>query len=161
ITYQLEPGAMSGGGGMKRREFIATLGAMAIMPSAGHAQPAKASTLGVLALGVPDPQPIVQTALRELGSIGYREGGNIRLEVRSAGGKANVLPELAGELARLKVDIILAYQTPAATAAKAATGEIPIVMIGVGDPLGTGLIQSLAKPGTNVTGTAGFGSELG
>src|SRR6185436_18019801 len=53
------------------------------------------------------------------------------------------------------------YQTPAATAAKKATDEIPIVMIGVGDPLGTGLIHSLAKPGTNVTGTTGFGSELG
>ena len=53
---------------MKRREFIATLGAMAIMPSGGNAQPAKISTLGVLALGVPDPQPVVQTALRELGT---------------------------------------------------------------------------------------------
>jgi putative ABC transport system substrate-binding protein len=146
---------------MKRREFIATLGALAIMPCSGRAQPAKISTLGVLALGVPDPQPVVQTALRELGSLGYREGGNIRLEVRSAGGKTTVLPELAAELAKLKVDIILAYQTPAATAAKKATDEIPIVMVGVGDPLGTGLIQSLAKPGTNVTGTTGFGSELG
>jgi putative ABC transport system substrate-binding protein len=146
---------------MKRREFIATLGAMAIMSSGGNAQSAKISTLGVLALGVPDPQPVVQTALRELGNLGYREGGNIRLEIRSAGGKTNALSELAAELARLKVDVILAYQTPAATAAKKATDEIPIVMIGVGDPLGTGLIQSLAKPGTNVTGTTGFGSELG
>jgi putative ABC transport system substrate-binding protein len=145
---------------VKRREFIATLGALAIMPSAGHAQPAKMSKLGVLALGVPDPQPIVQKALRELESLGYREGGNIRLEVRSAEGKTNALSELAAELAGLKVDVILAYQTPAATAAKKATDQIPIVMIGVGDPLGTGLIQSLARPGTNVTGTAAFGSEL-
>jgi putative ABC transport system substrate-binding protein len=146
---------------MKRREFIATLGAMAIMPCVGRAQPAKISTVGVLALGLPDPRPVVQTALRELGSLGYREGDNIRLELRSAEGKPNVLSELAAELVRLKVDVILAYQTPAATAARKATDEIPIVMIGVGDPIGTGLIQSLAKPGTNVTGTTGFGSELG
>jgi putative ABC transport system substrate-binding protein len=137
------------------------LGAAAIIPSGGHAQPVKIPTLGVLALGTPDPQPILQMALRALGSLGYREGDNIRLEFRSAGGNTNVLSELAVGLARLQVDIILAYQTPAATAAKKATDEIPIVMVGVGDPLGTGLIRSLAKPDTNVTGTTGFGSELG
>ena len=146
---------------MRRRNFIAALCAIAAVPNGAQAQSAKVLTIGLLALGTPDPQPILQIALQELKNLGYREGDSIRLELRSAAGQTSALSGLAAELVRLKVNIILAYQTPAATAAKKATNEIPIVMIGVGDPLGTGLIASLAKPGGNVTGTTGFGSELG
>jgi putative ABC transport system substrate-binding protein len=146
---------------LKRRDFIAALGAVAAVPNRAFAQPAKVPTIGVLALGTPDPQPIVQVVLQELKNLGYRDGENIRLEIRSAAGQTSALSGFADELVRLKVNIILAYHTPAATAARKATSEIPIVMLGVGDPLGTGLIASLAKPGGNVTGTAAFGSELG
>jgi len=87
--------------------------------------------------------------LRELGWV---EGQNLVIDYRSAEGKLDRLPDLAAELVRLKVDIIVAVPTPAAAAAKNAIETIPIVMIGVGDPVGTGLIASLARPGGNATG---------
>jgi putative ABC transport system substrate-binding protein len=104
-------------------------------------------------------------ALRELGWV---EGQNIVIDYRFAEGRFDRLPDLAAELVRLKVDIIVAQPTPAAAAAKNATETIPIVMISVGDPVGLGLIASLARPGGNVTGSsysvgleiAGKGLEL-
>ncbi len=87
--------------------------------------------------------------LRELGWI---EGQNIVIEYRFAEGRLDRLPDLAAELVRLKVDIIVAHSTPGATAAKNATNTIPIVMTVVGDPVGLGLIASLARPGGNATG---------
>jgi len=95
-----------------------------------------------------------------LRGLGYIEGQNILFEFRSAGGKVNLLPDLAAELVRLKVDIIVVWQTPTARAARQATSEIPIVMADVGDPVGTGLVASLARPGGNVTGLAGVTAEL-
>jgi ABC-type uncharacterized transport system substrate-binding protein len=95
-----------------------------------------------------------------LQDIGYTEGRNIRLEIRNSEGRADLLAERAAEFVRLKVDIIVAFQTPAATAAKQATDEIPIVMALVGDPVGTGLIASYARPGGNVTGTAAGSTEV-
>ena len=92
---------------------------------------------------------------------GYIEGQNIQFEFRSADGKPNRLRELADELVRLKVDIIVAIATPAVTAARQATTEIPIVMAAAGDPVGTGLISSLARPGGNITGLSGTTAELG
>jgi putative ABC transport system substrate-binding protein len=89
--------------------------------------------------------------LRELGWV---EGQNIVIDYRFADGRFDRLPELAVDLVRLKVDIIVAQPTPAALAAKNATGSIPIVMINVGDPVGLGLVASLARPAGNVTGTA-------
>jgi ABC transporter substrate binding protein len=80
---------------------------------------------------------------------------------RSAGGKASLLPDAAADLVLQKVNIIVAWQTPAVTAAKQATSKIPIVMAGSGDPVGTGFVASLARPGGNVTGTASVGTELG
>ena len=96
-----------------------------------------------------------------LREFGYVEGRNIRFEFRSAGGQSGNLSPLAAELVGLKVDLIVAYQTPAATAAKQATKDIPIVMGTVGDPVGTGLVASLARPGGNITGVAGATAELG
>jgi putative ABC transport system substrate-binding protein len=100
----------------------------------------------------------IREALRELG---YVEGESIAFEIRSAAGDSRRLDLLAAELVALKVDVIVAFQTPAATAAKRATTEIPIVMAGVGDPIGTGLVAGLARPGGNVTGMSGATAELG
>ena len=92
---------------------------------------------------------------------GYIEGRNIQFVVRSGEGDANRLPELATDLVRAKVDIIVASLTPSAIAAKNATREIPIVMAPVGDPVGTGLIASLARPGGNLTGLSSSSADLG
>jgi putative ABC transport system substrate-binding protein len=92
---------------------------------------------------------------------GYIEGRNTEFVVRSAQGDASRLPELAKDLAGSKVDIIVASLTPSAMAAKNATRDIPIVMAPVGDPVGIGLIASLARPGGNVTGLSSVSAELG
>ena len=98
-----------------------------------------------------------RNALRE---SGYIDGQNIRLEARSAEGRAALLPEKAAELVRLKVDIIVTSLTPSAQAAKNATGDIPIVMAPAGDPIATKLVASLARPGGNVTGLSATSAEL-
>jgi putative ABC transport system substrate-binding protein len=92
--------------------------------------------------------------------LGYIEGQNIRFEFRSDEGKASRLPELAAELVRLKVDIIVAWFTPAARAAKQATRDIPVVIALAGNPVESGLVESLARPGGNVTGMSSVGAEL-
>ena len=94
-------------------------------------------------------------------SMATSRGQNIQFEFRSADGQLNLLRELADELVRLKVDIIVASQTPAVIAARQATTEIPIVMAPAGDPVATGLISSLARPGGNITGLSGTAAELG
>ena len=97
-------------------------------------------------------------AIRDLG---YVEGRTIQFVVRSAEGKVDRLPELAAELVRSKVDVIVASLTPAVAAAKNATRDIPIVMAPAGDPIASGLIASLARPGGNITGVSGTAAELG
>jgi putative ABC transport system substrate-binding protein len=116
-------------------------------------------TIGVLVLGQPDPEFFMRPFREGLKARGYMEGQNIKIELRSAGGKASLLPELAAELVRLPVDILVAQQTPPATAAKNATQTIPIV-ISAGDPVGTGLVPSLARPGGNITGVSSTAAEL-
>ncbi len=143
---------------MKRREFITLIGGAAAWPVAAHAQQANPAKLGILLVGNREPFSTQFSAgLRELG---YVDGQNIQVIFRSAEGKLNQLPELAAELVRLKIDIIVASETPSVQAAKNATGEIPIVMAPSGDPVGTGLIASLAKPGGNVTGLSAATAEL-
>ena len=148
---------------MRRREFIALAGvAAAAWPLPLSAQQGRVPTIGVLVYGNLPPEPFLKDLRAGLRDVGYTEGRNIRLEVRTAEGKANLLPEKAAELVRLKVDIIVPFQTPASTAAKQATSEIPIVMVRAGDPVVTGLIASLARPGGNVTGTsAGVAETVG
>jgi putative ABC transport system substrate-binding protein len=137
---------------MKRRAFIKLLGGSVVaLPLAAQAQ-AKLRGIGILALGNPPVEPFVKGLRDALQAIGYSPD-RIRLEVQTAEGVAGRLPQLANELVRLKVDVIVAYQTPAATAAKQATRDIPIVMAGVGDAIGTGLVASLARPEGNVTGS--------
>jgi putative ABC transport system substrate-binding protein len=96
-----------------------------------------------------------------LSKLGWVEGKNIAIEYRFAEGKRERLPELAADLVRLKVDLIVARTTPPALAAKRATTSIPIVITNAGDPVAAGLIFSLARPGGNVTGNSGLSPELG
>ena len=144
---------------MQRRAFIAIVGGAAVWPLLGHAQQPRLPTIGVLVLGSPPPEAFLKGLRDGLQGAGYSEGRNIRLETRSAEGRADLLAEMAAELVRLKVDIIVAFQTPASTAAKRATSEVPIVMALVGDPVGTGLIASLSRPGGNVTGASAGSAE--
>ena len=146
---------------MRRRELISLLGGTAVAwPFVARSQQVKLPTTGVLVLGLPPPQVFLKGLRDALRDAGYIEGGSIRLEIRSAEGKADLLAEKAAELVRLDVAIIVAYQTPAATAAKRATSEIPIVMAGVADPVGTGLVADYARPGGNITGTAAGSTEV-
>ncbi len=146
---------------MRRREFITLLGgAVTAWPLTARTQQRKLPKIGVLVAGKPDPGPFWRLFREGLRDLGYIEGQTILFEFRSAGGKADLLNELAADLVRLKVDIIVVWQTPTALAARQATHEIPIVMADVGDPVGTGLVASLARPGGNVTGLAGVTAEL-
>ena len=121
---------------MRRREFIALLGGATAWPLAARAQqPGKLPTIGVLVLGNPPPEPFLSALRDGLRDLGYTEGRNIRLEVRTAEGRSDLLREKAEELVRRKVDIIVTFQTPPSLAAKQATSEIPIVMASAGDPV--------------------------
>jgi putative ABC transport system substrate-binding protein len=117
-------------------------------------------TIGILALGNPNPAQFISEFKGELAELGYVEGRNVKLEIRSAEGQAARLGPLARELVSQKVDVLVPYQTPAVTAAKAATREIPIVMASVADPVGSGFVNSLANPGGNITGISGATAEL-
>jgi putative ABC transport system substrate-binding protein len=130
------------------------------LPLAALAQPrGKNRVIGYL---IPaNPEPVFGYFKEGLQKLGYVEGRNIQIEFRSAEGKSERLAGLAAELVRLKVDILVAAQTPAITAAKQATSQIPIVMAGSADPVGTGLVASLSRPGGNITGTSGTTAELG
>ncbi len=99
----------------------------------------------------------LQQGLRELG---YVDGKDIVIEQRYAAGKLEDLPTLAAELVRLKIDVLVTEGTPAARAAKHATSAIPVVMGNSGDPVGTGLVASLARPGGNITGLSDFSRDL-
>jgi putative tryptophan/tyrosine transport system substrate-binding protein len=146
---------------MRRRDFLRVLGAAAVdWPLGAHAQSAKLPTIGILVLGNPEPAPFLSAFRDGLRHLGYTEGQNIRLEIRSSDGRVSLLPEVASELVRLKVDVIVALQTPPSIAAKQVTSDIPIVMAGVGDPLETGLVASLSRPGGNVTGLSGGPKEV-
>ena len=146
---------------MRRREFIGLLGgAAAVRPLAAHAQQPKMPTVGALVIGNINPEQFWREFRQGLRDLGYVEGQNIQFEFRSAEGHLDRLPELAAELVRLKVDIIVTWFTPTAVAAKQATHEIPIVMAETGDPIGTGLVASLPRPGGNVTGIASATAEL-
>ena len=146
---------------MTRREVIAlVVGAAAAWPLAARAQQARVYTIGVLTLINPNPEPLLKALREGLSEAGYVEGRNLRLEIRSAAGKPDLQLENAAELVRLKVDLIVTSFTPATLAAKQATRDIPIVMAGAGDPVATGLVASLNRPGGNVTGQSGGGAEV-
>jgi putative tryptophan/tyrosine transport system substrate-binding protein len=145
-----------------RREFIGTLaGGLLAAPLAAEAQQAaKIARIGYLA-GNLAAAPRLEEALRQgLRDLGYVEGRNLVIEYRDAEGKVDRLPALAAELVALKVDVIVAPNTPQALAAKRATRTLPIVFCFVADPVASGLVTSLARPGGNVTGLSSLTPEL-
>ena len=147
---------------MNRRELVRLFGAAAAWPIAVHAQHfAKLYRIGILET-IPAPRNLANLdALRRgLRDHGYIEGQNLELHYRSADGNAEQFPTLAAELVRLPADLIVTRGTPAAKAAKSATSKIPIVMAAIGEPLGVGVVASLARPGENVTGLSAFVTEL-
>jgi putative tryptophan/tyrosine transport system substrate-binding protein len=145
---------------MNRGALIVLLGGVTMWSIAALAQQPMVPVVGILVLGTPEPTPFLRGIHEGLAELGYAEGRNIRYELRSAEGNANLLRELAAELVRLKVDVIAAFQTPASTAAKQATSEVPIVMGSAGDPVGSGLVPSLARPGGNITGLSSATAEV-
>jgi putative ABC transport system substrate-binding protein len=123
-------------------------------------QTAKIPRLGYLMALSPDQSLDLKAFRQGLAALGYVEGKNIVIEFRYAEGKLDRLPDLAAELVALKVDIIVALSPPAALAAKNATKTIPIVMRSTDDPVTTGLVESLARPGGNVTGVTSMATDL-
>jgi putative ABC transport system substrate-binding protein len=146
---------------MRRREFVTLLGGAAAWPMAARAQqPGKMPRIGVLMPGPSELSANLDAFQQGLHELGYTGGQNIAIERRYGGWKLDRLPDLAAELVRLKVDVIVAWSTPSARAAKQATSTIPVVAAAMADPVGDELVGSLARPGGNVTGTTFLGPEL-
>jgi putative ABC transport system substrate-binding protein len=144
---------------MRRRAFLTLLGGAAMWPLAARAQQAgKVARIGYLSPGSASVRiDAFRQGLRELG---YVEEKNILIEYRFAEGNFDRLADLAAQLVQLKVDVIVAEATQASLAAKDATRTIPIVMLIVADPVGFGLVASLARPGANITGTSSMTAEV-
>jgi putative ABC transport system substrate-binding protein len=137
---------------MRRREFIVLLGG-AVAPWPLAAQPAKLPTIGFMGSGTAPAQSEWTAAfLQRLRELGWSEGRNIAIEYRWGEGRNERFAEIAAEFVRLKVDLILTHNTPPTLAAKKATSVIPIVFATAGDPVGSGIVASLARPGGNITG---------
>jgi putative tryptophan/tyrosine transport system substrate-binding protein len=143
--------------GIRRREFVFLLGgAAAAWPLAARAQ----QSAKIPRIGIIDDSPIWNAFRHGLRDLGYLEGQNIAFEYRYAGGLPDRLAWVAVELVHRPVDLIATFGTPPTLAAKQATTTIPIVMMGVGDPVGSGLVSSLARPGGNITGNTILGPEV-
>src|SRR5262249_54577465 len=141
---------------LRRREFISLLGGAAAWPVAARAQQAeKAPRIGII-----DDAPIWDHLRQGLRDLGYVEGRNIAIEYRSAGGNFDRLRRAAVELAAVPVNVIVAFGSTATRAARKATSTIPIVMIGIGDPVRAGFVTNLARPDGNITGTTNLGPDL-
>ena len=148
---------------MDRRAFLGSLAGavLAAAPVAEAQPPKKPHRIGM----IERTSAVINAAnvdgfrqgLRELG---YIEGESFVIEYRSADGRDELFPDLATEVVRLKVDLILTRGTPAALAARNATGTIPMVIVGAGDPVGQGLVASLARPGRNITGLSAAVTEI-
>jgi putative tryptophan/tyrosine transport system substrate-binding protein len=145
---------------MRRREFIASLIALA-GSKAAWAQQSSPPLIGVLEASSAVSIKVNHDAFRDgMRQLGYVEGRNIRLEYRFADGVLDRLPGLAGELVRLNPNVIVSAPLPANIAMRQATSRIPIVMATGADPVGFGLVQSLSRPGGNITGVTNFAEEL-
>jgi putative ABC transport system substrate-binding protein len=147
---------------MDRRVFLAIAAGALATPFAGEAQQAvKVAHVGLLMpVSSADARANVEAFRQGLRELGYIEGQNIAIEPRYSDGRDDRLPDLAADLVNMKVAVIVTWGTPAARAARGATKTIPIVTAAVTDPLGTGLIASLARPGGNLTGVTSGGAAL-
>ena len=147
---------------MKRREFISLIGGATVAWPLGALgqQPGKLPLIGVLVSASP-PHPFADAFWRGLHALGYSEGQNIKVEFRYTDGRSDRAEEYAEELVQLRVDVIVAHYAVAVSAAMAATRMIPIVMAPHGAPLQLGVIDSLARPGGNVTGLSIMDAEIG
>jgi putative tryptophan/tyrosine transport system substrate-binding protein len=139
---------------IQRREFISMLGGAATWTVAARAQQTNnLKTIGFLGSGTPATQGERHVSfVQRLRELGWIDGGTIAIEYRWAEGRGERYAEIAAEFVRLKVNAIVVSGTPAIMAAKQATSFIPIIFVGAGDPVGTGLVASLSRPGSNVTG---------
>jgi putative tryptophan/tyrosine transport system substrate-binding protein len=152
------------GSKMRRRDFIAGIGGVASYPLVGQAQQTgKVARIGFL--GPPSASDLafadyIATLKAGLRDLGYIEGSNFVIEYRWADGIYSRFPILAAELVRSKVDLMITQGTTGTIAAKQATTSIPILMINVGDPVASGLVTSLARPGGNITGLSAFSPEV-
>jgi putative ABC transport system substrate-binding protein len=148
---------------MRRREFITLLGSAAAWPLAAHAQPNRVARIGYLSGtgSAADPGPFVEALRQGMREHGYVDGKDFMVEYRGAEGRPARAPELIAELVQAKVDVLVAPFLRAVRAAKAATDTIPIVMVAGFDPVATGIIDSLAKPGGNITGLSMLTRDLG
>ena len=147
---------------MRRREFIAALGAAVALRSAGtRAQTAKLPTVGFLGIQTRANQEKWTTAfVQRLRELDWIEGRTVLIEYRWAEGSGDRMSEIAAEFVRLKVDVILTAGTAATLAAKQATSIIPVVFTTVADPVGTGVVGSLSRPGGNITGLSNQSAEI-
>ena len=146
---------------MDRRDAVLALLALGAAPLAAEAQQAaKVARIGYLSTSLASRPHLRDAFLQGLRDLGYVEGRNVVIEYRDAEGKVERVPALAAELVALNVDVIVAGTMRAALAAKQATGTLPIVFVVAADPVGSGLVTNLARPGGNVTGVTSLGPEL-
>jgi ABC-type uncharacterized transport system substrate-binding protein len=146
---------------MRRRELIGLVGGAAAWPLVARAQRAGTARIGFLGAATPAGYAKQVAGLRAgLRDLGYTESVNLVIEFRWAEGQYDRLPALLADLIRLNVDVIIIHGTPAGLAAKQATSTIPIVFASIADPLGSGIVTSLARPGGNLTGLTYFQPEL-
>ena len=146
---------------MRRREFIAAFSGAVVLSLAARAQqPKKVPRIGLLAPGSLEP-PRITAFVQRLRQLGWIEGQTVAIEYRWAEGQYDRFAEIAAEFVRLKVDVIVTAGTAPVLAAKQATSSIPIVFAVSGDPVGSGLVASLARPGGNVTGLSLQQAEVG
>ncbi len=146
---------------MQRRKFLGILGCAAAWPVAARAQAGKSATIGFLGANTASVQQHYTAAMvQRLRELGWIEGRNLAIEYRWAEGRYGRSPGLVAELVQRKVDVIVTHAPPNVVAAKRVTSEIPIVFAAVGDPVGVGLVASLARPGGNITGLSLQSADL-
>ena len=146
---------------MRRRDVISLLGGATAWPLAARAQSGNFRRIGFMGNSTAELEANLVGPFRDgLRAFGYEEGRNIQIEYRWANGEYDQFPKLVAELLAAKVEVIVTAGTPAALAVKRATMSVPLVMVAVGDPVGTGIVPSLARPGGNITGLSSIALDL-